>query len=120
MLKIQRRKKKLKRKKRKMTEVDYALVFSLSLMLLIFFQLTFSFWEKNQGLVAGSSSDSIKVTVDVVPSISIDSPSDISLSPNIQETGTSTGNATWNVKPIMSLAGRWKSVIRPVRPCKAD
>jgi len=78
--------------------VDVALVFSLLVMFIFFLQISFSFWEKAGGLVAGSADSSIKVSVDVVPSISIDSPSDVDLSPNIQETGSATGSATWNIK----------------------
>ena len=78
--------------------MDYAVVFSLLSVALIFSQLAFSAWEKHRGLVAGAATDSIHVTVDVVPSISIDSPSDVALLPNIQETGSATGSATWNVK----------------------
>ena len=78
--------------------MEYALVFSLLSIALIISQLAFSAWEKKRGVVAGAATDSIHVTVVVVPSISIDSPADVALAPNIQETGSATGSATWNVK----------------------
>ena len=65
---------------------------------LVVFQIVFSFKESNQGMVAGEATDSITVTVSVVPSISIDSPPNVTLSPNIEETGAAIGDATWNVE----------------------
>ena len=90
----------------KRTGLERVLAGSLLAMLAIFVQLAFSLWEGSRGLVAGTATSSIKVSVDVVPSISIDSPADVVLSPNIQETGTATGSATWNVK-TNNVAG-WK------------
>ena len=98
MLIIKKRKHKKRIRKRERTVIDYVLTVSLLSVFLIIFQVSFVLWEKFQGLVAGEASDSITVSVSVVPSISIDSPSDVSLSPNIQETGSATGSATWNVK----------------------
>lgn len=65
---------------------------------LIIFQIVFSFKEGSLGIVAGEATDSITVTVSVVPSISIDSPANVNLSPDIEETGAATGSATWNVE----------------------
>ena len=78
--------------------MEINLIFSLGFLILIVFQVVFSLVEKNAGLVAGEATDSIIVTVAVVPSISIDSPSNVDLSPDIEETGSAIGSATWNVK----------------------
>jgi hypothetical protein len=86
------------KKKKTKNHFEINLIFSLLILSLIIIQVIFSLIEKNAGLVAGEASDSIIVSVAVVPSISIDSPSNVNLSPDIEETGSATGNATWNVK----------------------
>jgi hypothetical protein len=60
--------------------------------------LLFGYLETLNGTVAGDATDSVTVHVTVVSSISIDNPADVVLSPNIEETGTANGSATWNVK----------------------
>jgi hypothetical protein len=68
------------------------------LLVLILTTLVFSYLETLNGLVAGEETDSVIVSVSVVPSISIDNPADVALSPDIEETGSATGTVTWNVK----------------------
>lgn len=73
----------------------------------IFLIAVFSAWnEEYQILVAGTATDSVVVSVQVLDVISLSSPSDISLSPNISGTGTSTGQVAWEV--VTSNNDGWK------------
>lgn len=65
---------------------------------LVLISIFFAMAEEYQLLVAGSETDSVVVSVVVAESISISSPSDVSLSPEITESGSSMGNITWNVE----------------------
>lgn len=85
-------------RKDKTNKTKIIIASSLMLTFLILFQFCFSFFEGMKGRVAGEATDSVDVTVNVISSISIDSPSNIDLSPDIEETGTATGSVTWNVK----------------------
>ncbi|MFA5926340.1 MAG: hypothetical protein WC831_05470 [Parcubacteria group bacterium] len=60
--------------------------------------LFFSYLESIDGLVAGDSSDSVTVSVTVVSAVSLNSPADVSLSPEIEEAGSTSGSVTWNVE----------------------
>jgi hypothetical protein len=96
-----KRKIKTKKSKKKQKLFKFEIeIFSGIFLVFIFFLaiFVFSYSESLNGLVAGTDTDSITVSVTVVSSISIDNPADVSLSPNIEETGTADGNATWNVK----------------------
>jgi hypothetical protein len=95
-----------KRNKNKKKKIKFTAVVFLTISFLFCLQLGFCFSEKLKGLVAGQDSDSITVSVDVISSISIDSPADVSLAPDIEETGSAIGSATWNVK-TNSING-WK------------
>lgn len=57
----------------------------------------FAWMEEYQVLVAGSTSDSVTISVEVAAGISINSPSDETLTPEIVETGSATGDVTWTV-----------------------
>lgn len=100
---VRKKRKKYKQKKEKKKKI-FNIFFSI--IFLICFQIFFSLSEKLNGLVAGEATNSITVSVAVVPSISIDAPSDISLSPNIEETGSAIGSATWNIET--NNANGWK------------
>lgn len=89
----------LPKKKRRLLLHEIEFFSALGAFLLIFSSiLFFSYLESIGGLVAGEATDSVTVSVEVVSSVSISSPDDISLSPNIEETGSATGDVTWNVK----------------------
>lgn len=89
----------LPKKKRRMLffEVEFFSVFGLFL-LAVSSVLFFSYLESVSGIVAGEASDSVTVSVEVVSSVSINSPSDVTMTPNIEETGSATGSAAWNVE----------------------
>ena len=78
----------------KKTTISSLLIICGLVLILIFFAMA----EEYQLLVAGSEADSVIISVVVSETISISSPSDISLSPEIAESGSSTGNVTWNVE----------------------
>lgn len=89
----------LSKKQREILKLEIEIASGLSFVFLFFLiMFIFSYWESVSGLVAGEDTSSITVSVSVVPSISIDNPADVVLSPDIEETGTANGNATWNVK----------------------
>jgi hypothetical protein len=89
----------LPKKKRRILlfEIEIFSVFGF-VFLAISSVLLFSYLETLNGIVAGDATDSVTVSVSVVSSISIDNPADVLLGPNIEETGTADGSATWNVK----------------------
>jgi len=60
--------------------------------------ILFAYLETLEGLVAGEDTDSVVVAVNVVPAISINSPADITLSPDIEEAGSADGSVIWNVE----------------------
>ncbi|MDZ7612137.1 MAG: hypothetical protein U5L10_05215 [Candidatus Moranbacteria bacterium] len=66
----------------------------------------FAAMERYQVLVAGTETDSVEVTVTVSGVISISSPADVSLSPDIPGTGSADGSATWKVETNNSSG--WK------------
>ncbi|MHA1889087.1 MAG: hypothetical protein ACTSX0_13765 [Promethearchaeota archaeon] len=66
----------------------------------------FAWMEEYRLLVAGTDADSITVSVSVAESISINSPADITLIPEITETGSATGDTTWTVET--NNADGWK------------
>jgi hypothetical protein len=84
----------------KRLELSRELVDSLFLIIggLFIISYFFALSEKYQPLIAGSETDSVTVSVIVTESISLSSPSDITLTPNIVEAGSSTGSVTWNVQ----------------------
>jgi hypothetical protein len=89
----------LPKKKRRILlfELEFFSVFGL--VFLVFSSVfVFSYIETLNGLVAGEDTSSVTVSVSVVPSISIDNPADVVLSPDIEETGSAAGNVVWNVK----------------------
>lgn len=57
-------------------------------------------------LKTATHDDSITVTTTVLGTISVSSPADVTMSPNITGTGTANGSATWNV--FTSNASGWK------------
>lgn len=89
----------LPKKKRRLLlhEIEFFSVIGAFLLIIssVFF---FSYLESIGGLVAGEATNSVTVSVEVVSSVSINSPDDVVLLPNIEETGSAAGNATWNVK----------------------
>lgn len=74
--------------------VGFFLFFGGLSLIAIFFALG----EEYQLLVAGTDTDSVVISVVVSETISINSPNDIALSPEIAETGSATGNVTWSVE----------------------
>lgn len=58
----------------------------------------FAWMEERRLLVAGTDTDSVVVSVTVAESISIDSPADVTMAPEIVETGSATGSTTWTVE----------------------
>jgi hypothetical protein len=89
----------LPKKKRRLLLHEIEFFSTLGVFLLIFSSiLLFSYLESVGGLVAGEATDSVTVSVEVVSSVSISSPADITLLPNIEETGSAAGNVIWNVK----------------------
>jgi hypothetical protein len=66
----------------------------------------FSAMEEYEVLIAGTATDTITVSVTVLEAISISSPSDVSMSPDIAGTGSSTGEADWTV--TTNWADGWK------------
>lgn len=68
--------------------------------------LFFAAMEEYEVLVGGSTTDSITVSVTVLEAISISSPSNVSMSPDIAGTGSSTGDADWTVTTNWSSG--WK------------
>lgn len=74
--------------------VGFLLFFGGLSLVAIFFALG----EEYQLLVAGTDTDSVVISVVVTESISINSPVDISLNPEITETGSATGDVTWNIE----------------------
>jgi hypothetical protein len=94
-----KRKNKQSKRKQKLFNLEIKIISGVFLVFVFFLAiLLFSYSESLNGLVAGTDTDSITVSVNVVSSISIDSPADVTLSPDIEETGTANGNVTWNVK----------------------
>jgi hypothetical protein len=81
---------------------------SLLILLGIFIiSIIFSFSESDRGIkVAGVASDSVEISVTVSEAISISSPGDISLSPEIIGSGSATGDVTWNL--ITNNDSGWK------------
>jgi hypothetical protein len=86
-----------KRRRVLLYELEIFSVFGIMLAM-ISSVLFFGYLETLNGLVAGEDTSSITVSVSVVPSISIDNPADVVLSPDIEEAGTASGNVVWNVK----------------------
>ena len=89
----------LPKKKRRLSlfEIEVFSIFFLSLIV-VFSVVFFSYLESIEGLVAGEDTDSVTVSVTVVSSVSLNSPADVVLSPEIEETGSAVGSVTWNVK----------------------
>jgi hypothetical protein len=95
----------LPKKKRRIFLYEIEIFSVFGIFFLVFSSaLLFSYLETLDGIVAGDATDSVTVRVSVVSSISIDNPADVALDPNIEETGTANGSATWNVK-TNNLAG---------------
>jgi hypothetical protein len=89
----------LPKKKRRILLYELEIFSIFGVVLFVFASVViFSYLETINGLVAGEDTDSVIVSVTVVSSISIDNPADVALSPDIEETGTATGNVIWNVK----------------------
>jgi len=85
-------------------ELKKACAFSLALILIsgvIYVSL-----EPALIKAAATANDSVNVNLTVDPTIAINSPADVSMSPNITGTGTSTGSTTWTVTTNSNLG--WK------------
>jgi hypothetical protein len=84
----------MKRNKKIIKGFASAAVFSLAGL----FFLIFIFWIAEPGIVgAATDSDSVNVNLAVTGTISLNSPVDVTMSPDIAGTGTSTGSADWTV-----------------------
>jgi hypothetical protein len=72
---------------------------SLITLLSLFISTFFSYFFKNQELQAASTSDQVVVNLSVSAEITISSPSDVTLTPNIpgMTGGVATGSAAWTV-----------------------
>ena len=79
----------------------------LILLGVLIVSVMFSLSESDRGVkVAGIASDSVEISVIVSEAISISSPGDISLSPEIIGSGSATGDVTWNL--ITNNNSGWK------------
>jgi hypothetical protein len=108
-----------KRKRRVLLyELEFFSVFGI-LLLAASSMFVFSYLESINGLVAGEDTSSVTVSVSVVPSISIDNPADVVLSPDIEETGSAAGHVVWNVK-TNHLAGWTLDVKASTDPALQD
>jgi len=67
---------------------------AVGLALIVIF---FATMEEYRTLVAGTVSNNIDVSLSVLEAISISSPSDIAMSPDILGTGSATGSVSWSV-----------------------
>jgi hypothetical protein len=99
---------KLKQKKiiekfRLIEHITLAVFFLAGIFMVSFF---FAWMEEYRLLVAGTDTDSVAVSVNVTETISINAPSDITLMPEIVETGSATGSTTWVVET--NNADGWK------------
>lgn len=84
--------------------ISECLLIMLGILLVSVF---FSFLEDEKGVkVAGVASDSIEISVVVSEAISISSPGDVSLSPEIIGSGSATGDVNWNI--ITNNSAGWK------------
>lgn len=88
----------LKKSKIIIGELEFLAV-AWGVFLVVLFSALGEGWEV---LVAGTSSDTINVSVSILDVISISSPSDVTLSPDILGTGISTGSAVWTVSNNLS------------------
>lgn len=77
------------------------IIFGLGLIVIFFAAM-----EEFQILTAGTADDSITVSVSVLEAISISSPADVSMSPDIAGTGSSDGSADWTV--TTNWSNGWK------------
>jgi hypothetical protein len=71
-----------------------AVFFSLSVLLVV----SLGFWIAEPGIVgAANDTDDVVVNLAVTGTISIDTPANVTMSPDIAGTGSSTGNVIWTV-----------------------
>jgi hypothetical protein len=72
-----------------------------------FFVLILCFWIAEPGIVgAAVDTDNVTVNLAVTGTISLNSPSDVNMSPDIAGTGSSTGSVTWTV--VTNNSSGWK------------
>jgi hypothetical protein len=69
-----------------------AVFFSLSVL----FVVSLGFWIAEPGIV-GAAADDVTVNLGVTGTISLNTPSDANMTPDITGTGSSTGSVTWTV-----------------------
>jgi hypothetical protein len=81
-----------------------ACAFALAMVLIV--GAAYTTLEPTLTKASATASDPINVNLSVDPTLSITSPADVSMSPNITGTGASTGSAVWSVT-TNSVTG-WK------------
>jgi hypothetical protein len=71
---------------------------AVSFSLIGFLVLTFGYWIAEPNIVgAATATDNVNVNLNVAATISITHPTDVSMSPDITGTGSSTGSTSWTV-----------------------
>jgi hypothetical protein len=98
-----RKRKNNNKKFKNLERLTLLAVFLSGVIVVSFF---FAWMEEYRLLIAGTDTDSVTVSVNVTETISINAPSDITLMPEIVETGSATGNTTWIVET--NNADGWK------------
>jgi hypothetical protein len=77
---------------------DIVAIMTISICGIGIIAIFFAAMERYQVLVAGTDSDSVLVNLTVSGVISINSPANVSMSPDVVGTGSSTGSVTWTVE----------------------
>ncbi len=91
----------IKRKRKIIKEIKIAEKITLAFFfsgILFLFLLVYASLEEYRMIVAGTATDSVTISVEVAETISISSPSDEILSPEIVETGSASGDVIWNIE----------------------
>ncbi len=91
----------LRKKQRALREIKIAEKITLAFFfsgILFLFLVVYASLEEYRMMVAGTATDSVTVSVEVAEVISVSSPSDEILSPEIIETGSASGDVIWNIE----------------------